>query len=65
MVRYAAFLRAINVGGHVATMERLRECFAACGLKGAETFLASGNVVFESGGKGEALERKIAARLRA
>ncbi len=65
MARYAAFLRAINVGGHVVTMERLRECFAACGLKGAETFLASGNVVFESDGKAEALERKIAARLRA
>ena len=65
MARYAAFLRAINVGGHVVTMERLRECFAACGFKGAETFLASGNVVFSSGGKADALEKKIAARLRA
>lgn len=48
MPRYVAFLRAINVGGHVVKMERLRELFESLGLRGVETFIASGNVIFET-----------------
>lgn len=48
MIRYAAFLRAINVGGHVVKMDRLRALFEAAGLSRVETVIASGNVVFES-----------------
>ena len=48
MPRYIAFLRAINVGGHVVTMERLRALFADMGFSNVETFIASGNVIFES-----------------
>src|SRR5574341_496448 len=42
MRRYIAFLRAINVGGHTVTMDRLRQLFEAMGFGGVETFIASG-----------------------
>ena len=65
MPRLIAFLRAINVGGHTVTMERLRGEFEALGLKDVETFIASGNVIFTSRAKPAALEKQIEARLRA
>ena len=66
MPRLIAFLRAINVGGHTVTMERLRKEFEALGLKDVETFIASGNVIFTSRSADlAALEKKIEARLRA
>ena len=60
-MRYVAFLRGINVGGsHVVSMEALRAMFAGLGFTGVETFIASGNVIFETRSKGiPALERKI------
>jgi uncharacterized protein (DUF1697 family) len=62
--RFIAFLRAINVGGHVVTMEKLRALFEALGFKNVETFIASGNVIFESRSTDTvALERRIEARL--
>lgn len=48
MPRYAAFLRAINVGGHVVKMEALRALFEGLGFTRVETFIASGNVIFET-----------------
>ncbi len=64
--RLIAFLRAINVGGHVVTMEELRGLFAALGLKGVETFIASGNVIFAKPGTNlQALHQRIEERLRA
>lgn len=48
MARYVAFLKAINVGGHVVKMETLRELFATLGFSGVETFISSGNVIFET-----------------
>jgi uncharacterized protein (DUF1697 family) len=48
MARYVAFLRAINVGGHVVKMEVLKRLFATSGFTSVETFIASGNVIFES-----------------
>jgi uncharacterized protein (DUF1697 family) len=58
--RYVAFLRAINVGGHVVKMEALRDLFATAGLKNVETFIASGNVIFETkAAPDEKLEQKI------
>ncbi len=66
MSRFVAFLRAINVGGRTVTMDRLRGCFERCGLEGVETFLASGNVIFETRSSAPAaLERKIEAKLAA
>ena len=65
MPRLIAFLRAINVGGHTVTMERLRKEFEAVGLKDVETFIASGNVIFTArSGDLAAIEKKIEARLR-
>ena len=65
MPRYVAFLRAINVGGHVVKMDHLRTLFEEIGLTEVETFIASGNVLFNSPSKsGPALERKIEKQLR-
>ena len=64
MPRYVAFLRAINVGGHVVRMEQLRRLFTALGFSEVETFIASGNVIFVSASTDvRALERKIEAHL--
>ena len=62
--RLVAFLRAINVGGHVVTMEELRGLFAALGLKDVETFIASGNVIFTKPATSlPVLHQRIEARL--
>ena len=64
MATYFAFLRAINVGGHTVKMDLLREIFESCGLSKVETFIASGNVVFESSSKiANTLEKKIETEL--
>lgn len=66
MPRYVAFLRGINVGGHRVQMSRLREVFAEMGCAGAETFIASGNVIFDSPSRTPAaLETRIEAHLAA
>lgn len=48
MTRYFCFLRAINVGGHTVTMPALKKLFEKMGFSNVETFIASGNVVFET-----------------
>ncbi len=65
MQRFVAFLRAINVGGHVVKMDALRRLFEEMGLSDVETFIASGNVVFSSFEDAPALEDQIEARLHA
>jgi uncharacterized protein (DUF1697 family) len=45
--RRIAFLRAINVGGHVVKMDHLRKLFTSFGFESVETFIASGNVIFD------------------
>jgi len=66
MPKYVALLRAINVGGHTVKMDYLRSLFAAIGLANVETFIASGNVIFDSKSKDtRALERKIEKHLQA
>jgi uncharacterized protein (DUF1697 family) len=63
-MRHVAFLRAINVGGHTVKMDRLRGLFESAGLTGVETFIASGNVLFDSRVKVTApLELKIERHL--
>ena len=60
MPKYVALLRAINVGGHTVRMEELRRHFAAMGFANVETFIASGNVIFDAPRAGaKTLERKI------
>ena len=61
MFRFFAFLRAINVGrGRTVEMQSLRRVFESLGFSRVATFIASGNVVFETTTKKtRALERKI------
>jgi uncharacterized protein (DUF1697 family) len=64
MARHVAFLRAINVGGHVVKMDRLRSLFEALGFKNVETVIASGNVLFDApANRAASLEKKIEAHL--
>ena len=65
MNKHIAFLRAINVGGHTVKMDTLRQLFESLGLVNVETFIASGNVIFETKmGNTKALEKKIETCLR-
>ena len=66
MPRYVAFLRAINVGGHLVKMTDLRSYIEELGFSNVSTFIASGQVVFEtrSTDRGK-LEAKIEEHLRA
>jgi len=49
MAQYAAFLRAVNVGGTgKLPMADLRGICEAVGFSNAKTYLASGNVVFDT-----------------
>jgi uncharacterized protein (DUF1697 family) len=62
--RVIAFLRAINVGGHIVKMAPLREQFEAMGFTGVETFIASGNVIFDAPREDSAAtERRIELHL--
>ena len=60
-MKYVAFLRAINVGGHVVKMDVLRRLFEEMGFKNVETFIASGNVIFDAR---TASKKKIEAALK-
>lgn len=65
MTKFIAFLRAINVGGHTVKMDHLREIFESFGFTNVETFIASGNVIFETNSKDvEALVKKIEKELK-
>jgi uncharacterized protein (DUF1697 family) len=58
--RYIALLRAINVGGRNVKMDQLRRVFAEMGFANVETFIASGNVIFDADSADTAtLERTI------
>jgi uncharacterized protein (DUF1697 family) len=60
-VRYVALLRGINVGGKtLIKMAELKACVEALGLDDVSTYIASGNVLFESSERDAAkLESKI------
>ena len=61
MINYVAFLRGINVGGkRLIKMEDLRRVVESIGLKNVRTFIASGNLLFETSQTNrDALARKI------
>lgn len=57
---YLALLRGINVGGkNRVPMAELRACFEELGCRNVRTYIASGNVVFESDGSSGELAGKI------
>lgn len=64
MVKYITFLKAINVGGHTVKMDHLKGLFEKMGFENVETFIASGNVVFETKSKTvEVIKKKIETEL--
>ncbi len=65
MPRFVAFLRAVNVGGRIVKMDALRGHFEAEGFTNVETFIASGNVIFDAQAKASpALEARIETALK-
>lgn len=61
----AAFLRGLNLGRRRLRMTDLRRHVEALGFRNVETFIASGNLVFDSDGTTEEeLERRIERGLR-
>ena len=69
-VRYIALLRGINVGGKtLIKMADLKTCIEALGFDAVSTYIASGNVLFESAERDAAkleanIERAIEQRFR-
>lgn len=65
MNKYIAFLRAINVGGTtIIKMSDLKKMFESFGLKNVQTYIQTGNVIFESEEKSESkLEEQIERQL--
>jgi len=62
MTQLVVFLRAINVGGHNVKMDRLRTLVAGYGFNAVETFIASGNVILDSGRYGAQTVEKVLER---
>jgi uncharacterized protein (DUF1697 family) len=64
MTRYIAFLRAINITGHYVKMEDVRQIFESMDLSNVQTYIQSGNVLFDSSDiQVDELERRIEDRL--
>jgi len=64
-MKYIAFLRAVNVGGHnKIKMDDLKKLFISLGYKNVETVIQSGNVIFEAPEKSvKAITAKIEKKL--
>jgi uncharacterized protein (DUF1697 family) len=66
MVRYVALLRAVNVGGTgQLPMKHLRAMCLEAGFNHVETYIASGNVVFEAKDSAAKVKSALEARLLA
>jgi uncharacterized protein (DUF1697 family) len=66
MTRYVALLRAVNVGGTgKLPMADLKVICRDAGFMRVETYIASGNVVFESKGAASKVKAELEARLLA
>ncbi|MDQ3087961.1 MAG: DUF1697 domain-containing protein, partial [Acidobacteriota bacterium] len=60
-MKYAAFLRGINVGGkNKIKMEILREVCSSLGFENVKTYINSGNVIFETA---KINDKKLAAQV--
>ena len=47
-VKYIAFLRGINIGGHRVKMEHLHELFREMGFVDVRSYIQTGNIFFET-----------------
>lgn len=68
MTRYVAFLRGINLGRRRPPMVELRKLFEQLGFANVATFIASGNVIFETKSVNaakleERIERQLGSKL--
>ncbi|MFD1739562.1 DUF1697 domain-containing protein [Bacillus salitolerans] len=64
MTIYIALLRGINVGGkNKMKMDELRKLLESLGLKSVQTYIQSGNVVFESEEDADALQEKLESEI--
>ncbi len=66
MDRYVGFLRAVNTPGRNVKMERIRSALESVGLANVATFIASGNVIFDtdtSDGLTERIEEALLAEV--
>lgn len=65
MIHYVALLRAVNVGGKgKIKMSALRETAEELGLENPRTYIASGNLVFQSKLKENSLKKKLENELK-
>jgi uncharacterized protein (DUF1697 family) len=63
-MKYLALFRGVNVGGkNKLSMAELKLCLADLGLKNVETYINSGNALFESDESGEKIAITIEAAL--
>ena len=65
MTPYVALLRGVNVGGRLLKMQELKRIALELGLKDPRTYIASGNLLFESTKSEPALKRDFEAALEA
>jgi uncharacterized protein (DUF1697 family) len=65
MTNYIALLRAVNVGGLTLPMADLRSMCSDAGFARVETYIASGNVVFQSKSAASKVKAELEARLLA
>jgi uncharacterized protein (DUF1697 family) len=60
MTIYIALLRGINVGGHnIIKMADLKQLLGTMGLNNVQTYIQSGNIVFESDLESDELSQRI------
>lgn len=60
MQRYIALFRGINVGGkNIVPMKELAQTFEGLGYSAVQTYIQSGNVVFNAKGKADAVASEI------
>ncbi|KOY83450.1 DUF1697 domain-containing protein [Lysinibacillus macroides] len=65
MTKYIALLRGINVGGHnQIKMAALREALQILALQNIQTYIQSGNILFDSGESEAVLQQQIQAILQ-
>ena len=66
MTRYIALVRAVNVGGTAKLpMAQLKAMYGDAGFTHVETYIASGNVVFESKAAPARVQAELERRLHA
>lgn len=65
MTIYITLLRGINVGGHnIIKMADLKQLLGTMGLTNVQTYIQSGNIVFESEADSEELSRRIEQEIK-